>query len=767
MGSRSRRLPNKLHRRFVKTQLYARESGLAISEPSADVIKIAEGIVWRGARAFQLQDTFSDLSNNSEWYFYFHSSSGAWDFIEDASAFNNGYYDSSGGLLPLSSSYYTINWLYRGIEDHQHGYYILGTSQYVDLPTAVAIAAPPEIPSAVSSHAMLVGRMIVQSGSSTVNQIDSAFTVEFASAPINDHNALSDLMGGAVNQYYHLTSAEYNSLQTTGGSGISGYSGYSGKSGYSGYSGISAYSGYSGFSGYSGVSGYSGFSAYSGFSGYSSDSGFSGYSGFSAYSGYSGKSGYSGYSGISAYSGYSGISAYSGYSGISAYSGYSGFSAYSGYSGISAYSGYSGISAYSGYSGKSGYSGYSGTTPVTEPLFIMVGPNNTNASLRTLASSLTWLKTNMTGNTTLYLAFGSETIGATQTINLPYNLNITGGGYNQTFLYPSSSLMNSPMFTISTNASFQKLILDGSVLATYGTHTGENAINFINSGTYSEFKDSMITNFNKGLNITNNAELWVFESGINNCVAAGVEINSTVSESIYRSMAVDYNYDLVGINIEKGSNIFISSQGDQTKLNAGQTFIAKPNTTSASFADFAIESCVWNSSGSFISTGFDFTRTDGRDADLVLMNNIGIENKNPHAKINVIANTNTTTISSNNWAKIDFVTTSTYVNKLKVENNKITYLPSHNKDMIIWISGTMTTSTQAATITFAIIKNGITTTTYGNMTIFMDQNAHAFNFSSIVYLQAVTKNDFFELYAIASTNETIILQDLNMFVDTR
>lgn len=201
-------LTNKLHRRLVKTQRYARESGLTLSESSGNVI-IGEGVVWRGGRAFSLQNAYSNGTNSSTWFLYYTATS-TWTHSV-VTTFNNTQYDNRTGLQTLDNGKYTINWIFRGIEDHQHGYIVLSDKQYKDQATAIAETKIPTVPSYITTHAILVGRLIVAKSSATV-YIESAFDNAFLPTVINEHNDLSGLQGGTSGEYYHLTSAEKSSI---------------------------------------------------------------------------------------------------------------------------------------------------------------------------------------------------------------------------------------------------------------------------------------------------------------------------------------------------------------------------------------------------------------------------------------------------------------------------------------------------------------------------------------------------------------------------
>ena len=627
---------------------------------------------------------------------------------------------------------------------------------------------------------------------------------------------------------------------TSGNNGTSGTSGNNGSSGTSGSTGTSGSSG-NGTAGTSGNTGSSGISPSftvdsaflyntgnttlyvpyintsgitimgtpismsSGTAGTSSTSGTSGTTGTSGSSGKDGSSGTSGNTGTSGTSGNTGTSGSSGKDGA----GTAGSSGKDGSSGVTGTSGSSGVSG-NGTAGTSGNTGSSGTagssgkdnyvvdtnlyyntgsTVLYAPYFqgtgvnlgsmIIGGVNGTTSY--SLPSIITWLATgsNMTGPTTILLTNTNETINSPITINLNYQLTIMGSSYLTNTLTAGAGLSNQAMFTLNSDVSFAKVVLNSG--AATGTTT---AISVPTNGRYIEFKDSEIGgNWNKGIVSTSNSGFWVFESVINDCKVSGVEINSTTANARYRSMATDYscslNYNYTGINLLSGNTIYISSQADSVEyIHSGQTFLAKPNNTSTTFSDFNIMNCAWNSVGNFKNSGFDFTRSDGRDADIEMISNVGQEDQVAHAKINCNQSTGTTVVwSGTTWKALNFYynANTSYVKKLAWTDsptnngNKITYLSNHSRDLMMWINISMTSGTQPSVLEFCVAKNGVTTAAvnwYGYFTQTLDSTA-AFSFGTCVYIPDVVKNDYFQIMVKGLATETVTLANLNWLIMTK
>lgn len=211
-------LPNKLHRRFIKTQRYAHESGCTLGVSGTN-IRIGEGIVWRGCRAFNLEACNSNSPPSTLMWLYSRSATagnGGWvgNLVQ---SFNYTQYSSTTGLLPLPTNLtYNINWIFRGVEDHNHIYSVLSDTGYKDLPTAIAVTKLPSLPLEISSHAVLVGRIICVRNNPVPALIESAFDIQFSGSVLNTHNDLSGLQGGlGTTEQYHLTKQVFDNISGT------------------------------------------------------------------------------------------------------------------------------------------------------------------------------------------------------------------------------------------------------------------------------------------------------------------------------------------------------------------------------------------------------------------------------------------------------------------------------------------------------------------------------------------------------------------------
>jgi hypothetical protein len=425
-GNEGAGMPEKLNYRLVTTDRFARESGLSLGLSGSGVVTLTEGIAWNAS----YRQVLAAVNSQDDIYFINYHSSSVWTASVSPGIVNNAYYDNGTDLVNVGSGKYLTNWFYRGQEINDHLYEVISQAEYDNLAEA-QLATEPSLPELITSHAVLVGRIIVQSGSVT-GSVESAFTTVFQPTNVLSHNDLTGIQGGSVNEYYHLNSNQYNnialinvdnnfttgqtitgsvvatlgftgSLEGTsswannavsasyaltasyvenGGAGVSGISGLQGTSGISGLSGTNGTEGASGISGLSGASGTNGTEGTSGISGLSGQNGASGISGLSGQNGASGISGLSGNDGLSGISGLSGTNGNSGISGLSGTNGTEGTSGISGLSGTSGQDGTSGISGLSGTSGQNGTSGISGLsgTNGTEGASGISGLSGTNGT---------------------------------------------------------------------------------------------------------------------------------------------------------------------------------------------------------------------------------------------------------------------------------------------------------------------------------------------------------------------------------------------------
>ncbi len=170
-------LQNKLHRRFVKTQRFARESGLELSEDTGRVVVVPTGVAWYGGKAITMAATRSDTTTSRTYQW--HHVGGVWTKTI-TTQYNNSQFDDGTDTQSLSPGRFVANWIYRDVSDTDRCLHIIlghGTGTGHTVLETIGEVAPTsaELPPEMSVTAMLLGRIIARQGSETAEQIDSVF----------------------------------------------------------------------------------------------------------------------------------------------------------------------------------------------------------------------------------------------------------------------------------------------------------------------------------------------------------------------------------------------------------------------------------------------------------------------------------------------------------------------------------------------------------------------------------------------------------------
>ena len=209
-GNTGSGLPSKLNERLVYTNRFARESGCGLGlSGSTGVVTLSSGVVWNGTDREVINDTTS-----LGIFFRNFQSGGTWVYTTTAHTINNLYYDDGTNLVSATAGKYLVNWYFRGQELNDHLYEVVSNGQFDNILLADA-SSEPSLPELITSHAFLVGRIIIEV-SATTGITQSAFSSVFqpSGAP-GVHNDLTNIQGGLPNQYYHLDSNKYNNLALT------------------------------------------------------------------------------------------------------------------------------------------------------------------------------------------------------------------------------------------------------------------------------------------------------------------------------------------------------------------------------------------------------------------------------------------------------------------------------------------------------------------------------------------------------------------------
>jgi hypothetical protein len=388
------------------------------------------------------------------------------------------------------------------------------------------------------------------------------------------------------------------------------------------------------------------------------------------------------------------------------------------------------------------------------------------SSWTTVAEIVAFLNEHMMGPSVVRFCCGTFTVPATQVINLPYPVTFEATSYGTTTVGPEAGLSGKPMFICKTECYFKMLMFDASSYGSYGTSAGENAVHLSGSGTYNEIKDCTFDGFYNAIVDSTDAELWLFECDMSNINGSAILIQSPVSGPKIRVSETDFMNCRKGVEFSKGTGIIAQLDlGAYDNANATDTCI-KYNSANCTFSKMQINYNAWNNIGVFLS-GFDFSLANGRDADAFIESNAGIEDKTPHCKINVKNNSSVTTVTTaNTWYKCQWTNSSSYPCKWAVANNRITYLPNNKRDAVVFITGNISCNYSNRVISIGLVKNGVSSTRYGECDLRITTGGQPFQFSTVIYIEDVSRNDYFELFCTSNTSgDQVTFQDVQWYTE--
>ncbi len=209
-GNQGAGLANKLNDRFIMTDRFGYESGLGLSLSAlTGIVMVSAGVAWNGPN----RQSLTAVNSSGSTFFKNYHVGGSWTADTSGDYINNTYYDNGTDIVTATAGKYLVNWYFRGQETNSHIYEVYSESQY-DTVALAQLATEPALPELITSHAFLVGRIIVGVGATT-GLTESAFVNTFQSTNVTSHNDLVGIQGGTAGQYYHLTSNQYNNLALT------------------------------------------------------------------------------------------------------------------------------------------------------------------------------------------------------------------------------------------------------------------------------------------------------------------------------------------------------------------------------------------------------------------------------------------------------------------------------------------------------------------------------------------------------------------------
>lgn len=128
-------------------------------------------------------------------------------FTPGVTQWPNTQYLSGTTLTTMTNNRWAVLWVFVNIGTGSWGF-AHGTAEYLNSSSAAQEQVPSYLTQNFLRQNLLVGRLIFEKNATTAI-IESAFTRVFSVQPVSNHNQLSGLQGGQLNEYYHLTAAEH------------------------------------------------------------------------------------------------------------------------------------------------------------------------------------------------------------------------------------------------------------------------------------------------------------------------------------------------------------------------------------------------------------------------------------------------------------------------------------------------------------------------------------------------------------------------------
>ncbi|HRZ48380.1 MAG TPA: hypothetical protein P5338_03190 [Bacteroidales bacterium] len=359
---------------------------------------------------------------------------------------------------------------------------------------------------------------------------------------------------------------------------------------------------------------------------------------------------------------------------------------------------------------------------------------------------------------------GEFTFDASFSINYIKPITIEGASTGITTLKAGSSLGSNPLISAVTQTHIRNLKIQS-----YNVGIGE-AIRMTGSSSVQYIIENVsITGFNTGIQQTDNSVFTLSSSEINSCTSSGVHIDYSSAATIGARIKINntnFSSNLNAVNLYSGNKAEVYITRNHFLPGTGNTAITRNASSFLTPDDMFINGNTWNNTGTFLSSGIDLTRSDGRDAKFQIRDNAGYNKLNGYVNYVVAMNTSNTPGFANVWRIAVFgIGTTSYSSKLfSVAGNKFTYLPEYSSDCIFTIRGDIFYG-QNEDIDVAFVKNGQTGTTYGETTIRRFNNYIPFAATGIV--PDLQKDDYLEFYIKVGTNNNVQVRNLNILLETR
>ena len=185
-----------------------KSGGTAIGS-SGLAITVTAGRFWYGTNPIPHPAFDTSIAGTANENIY-TSIYGSFTITDEVKLLDNVNYDNGGTLTAMANGRWKSDFLYMVNNDPSSLALVYGKAQYTTQVGAEGEALPA-LPPALEGVGVLVGRYLIQEGIGTVIA-QSYFDEEFSATGITEHNGLSGIDGGTIDEYYHMTLAQHTNL---------------------------------------------------------------------------------------------------------------------------------------------------------------------------------------------------------------------------------------------------------------------------------------------------------------------------------------------------------------------------------------------------------------------------------------------------------------------------------------------------------------------------------------------------------------------------
>jgi hypothetical protein len=200
----------KLHRRVEHIRPWEMCTGIQIADEGSKLWSIAAGHLYKGINGFDFDKFDTTVSGNTFIYVYYDGAD--WVYVDDQTEINVDQYNNIATGLATCNKY-KCDWVFIH-PDNVHVYVVYGQDNAVR--GVVEASSVPNVPDLVDTFGMLIGRIIIDGGQATFDEIQMIQSTTFNITTVAIHDDLSGIDGGTADEYYHLTSAQHSDLTDSG-----------------------------------------------------------------------------------------------------------------------------------------------------------------------------------------------------------------------------------------------------------------------------------------------------------------------------------------------------------------------------------------------------------------------------------------------------------------------------------------------------------------------------------------------------------------------